>query len=308
MKDKTDMNSRIKFAEKSLQALSIGDAFGDSFFGDEDVAKNCIYNRTIPTYTKWEFTDDTVMAIAVTNNLKEFGQINQDQLATQFAKNYEKDMNRGYGASIHRLLRGLGKGEKWAELSSSQFAGEGSMGNGAAMRVTPLGCFFYDNYDLLIQEAYKSAEVTHWNIEAKVGAAAIAVAAALAINLKLTNKHISGEEFILDVADKLEDSDTKSKIAKGTSLPKSYKIETIVAALGNGVKLLSKDTVPIAIWCAAHYLDNYEEALWKAVSALGDRDTICAMVGGIVCLYAENNTIPQKWQEWVEKVENSEFI
>ncbi|MFV0363721.1 MAG: ADP-ribosylglycohydrolase family protein [Suipraeoptans sp.] len=308
MKEKMNMDTRIKLAEKSLRGLSIGDAFGDSFFGDEDVAGNCIYNRTIPAYTKWEFTDDTVMAIAVTNNLKRFHHIDQDGLAAQFAKNYEKDPNRGYGASIHRLLRGLGEGKRWQDLSSEQFYGEGSMGNGAAMRVAPLGCFFYDDYDLLIQEAYKSAEVTHWNIEAKIGADAIAVAAALAINLKLENKHISGEEVILAVASKLEDSDTKSKIAKGVSLPKSYRIETIVSALGNGVRLLSKDTVPIAIWCAAHYLDNYEEALWKAVSALGDRDTICAMVGGIVCLYAENNTIPQKWQEWVEKVEDRDFI
>lgn len=302
------MNDRVKLAERSLQGLSIGDAFGDSFFGNENVAKNCISNRTIPTYTKWEFTDDTVMAIAVTNNLKQFNQIDQNQLAMQFAKNYEKDMNRGYGASIHRLLRGLGEGRSWQELSSAQFNGEGSMGNGAAMRVTSVGCFFYDDYGLLIQEAYKSAEVTHWNIEAKVGAAAIAVAAALAINLKLENKYISGEEFIFNVADKLADSDTKSKILKGASLPKSYHIETIVSALGNGVRLLSKDTVPIAIWCAAHYLDNYEEALWRAVSALGDRDTICAMVGGIVCLYAEDNTIPQEWKEKVEKVKYSEFV
>lgn len=301
-------DNRIRLAEKSLLGLSIGDAFGDSFFGDESIAKACIYNHTIPTYTKWEFTDDTVMAIAITNNLKQFNQINQDQLAIQFGKNYERDPNRGYGASIHRLLRGLKEGEKWQELSSKQFNGEGSMGNGAAMRATPIGCFFYDDYKLLIQETYKSSEVTHWNIEAKVGATAIALAAALAINLRLENKCISGEEFILSIANKLEDSDTKSKIIKGATLPKSYKIETIVSALGNGIRLLSKDTVPIAIWCAAHYLNDYEEALWKAVSALGDRDTICAMVGGIVCLYADDTTIPKEWKEKVEKITNSGFI
>ena len=301
-------NKKIELAEKSLLGLSIGDAFGDSFFGDEDTAKNCIYDHIIPTYTKWEFTDDTVMAVAITNNLKQFNQINQDQLAKQFAKNYAMDMNRGYGASIHRLLRGLNEGDKWQDLSSNQFEGEGSMGNGSSMRASSIGCFFYDDHKLLIQEAYKSSEVTHWNIEAKVGTAAIALAAAQAINLRLENKSITGEEFILNIADKLEDSDTKSKIAKGASLPKSYKIETIVYALGNGVRLLAKDTVPIAIWCAAHYLDNYEEALWKAVSALGDRDTICAMVGGIVSLYADESTIPKEWIEKVEKTENSGFI
>lgn len=45
--------------------------------------------------------------------------------------------------------------------------------------------------------------------------------------------------------------------------------------LGNGEKLISQDTVHFTIWCAANYADSFEEALWRAVSALGDRDTIC---------------------------------
>jgi len=63
-----------------------------------------------------------------------------------------------------------------------------------------------------------------------------------------------------------------------------------------------------AIWCAAYNLYNFEEALWKAVSVLGDRDTICAIVGGIVVMSAPEISIPFKWIDSVEDFERSIFI
>ena len=68
-----------------------------------------------------------------------------------------------------------------------------------------------------------------------------------------------------------------------------------------------QDTVPFSIWCSANNLMNFEEALWKAVSILGDRDTICAIVGGITIMSTDENRIPKKWLDSVEKFETSEF-
>jgi ADP-ribosylglycohydrolase len=65
--------------------------------------------------------------------------------------------------------------------------------------------------------------------------------------------------------------------------------------LGTGTKVTSADTVPFALWCAARHLDDYEEALWTTVSGLGDRDTTCAIVGGIVALSAGRGSIPATW-------------
>jgi ADP-ribosylglycohydrolase len=50
------------------------------------------------------------------------------------------------------------------------------------------------------------------------------------------------------------------------------------------------------MWCAAQHLDNYEEALWLTVSGLGDRDTTCAIVGGIVSLHTGVEGIPAAWR------------
>jgi len=55
------------------------------------------------------------------------------------------------------------------------------------------------------------------------------------------------------------------------------------------------DTVPLALWCAGERLDDYEEALWLTVSALGDRDTTCAIVGGVVAAYTGAGGIPGAW-------------
>jgi ADP-ribosylglycohydrolase len=68
-----------------------------------------------------------------------------------------------------------------------------------------------------------------------------------------------------------------------------------VAALGNGTGVSAQDTVPFALWCAGQRLGSFEEALWLTVSGLGDRDTTCAIVGGIVALYAGSEAIPAEW-------------
>jgi ADP-ribosylglycohydrolase len=65
--------------------------------------------------------------------------------------------------------------------------------------------------------------------------------------------------------------------------------------VGNGSQVSAQDTVPFALWSAAQHLNNYEEALWQTVSALGDMDTNCAIVGGIVALCAGVENIPEEW-------------
>ena len=68
-----------------------------------------------------------------------------------------------------------------------------------------------------------------------------------------------------------------------------------MAALGNGIGLSAIDTVPFALWCAAQCLNEFEETLWLTESALGDRDTTCSIVGGIVAACAGEQSIPREW-------------
>ncbi len=84
------------------------------------------------------------------------------------------------------------------------------------------------------------------------------------------------------VLDYTPDSLTRAYVQQAATLPLEYDVRTAVSALGNGTKMFSQDTVPFALWCAARHLGAFEEALWTTVSGLGDRDTTCAIVGGIL--------------------------
>lgn len=299
-------NDRIVLAKRALKGVSIGDAFGESFFGETDLMKQHIHDKKIPP-TSWDFTDDTVMSIAIFEQLKINQDINQDQLVEAFVSNHDKDVNRGYGATARRILREIGEGGNWKEIAQSVFEGMGSMGNGASMRVSPIGAFFHDDLKKVKELSIKSAEITHSNIEGITGAIAVGVATAIATDLGLKNQTIPPEDFIKKIIETLPDTDTKSKIKKSLSVPYHYHIETVKSILGNGSQIMVQDTLPFSIWCAAHNLDDFKNALWKAVSVLGDRDTICAIVGGITIMSAGVQTVPVSWMDSVEDFEKSVF-
>lgn len=104
------MKNKLFLASNSLTGTSIGDAFGESFFGEENIIGTYIDQRIIPESTL-DFTDDTIMAIAIFKSLEKFGKINQDFLADEFTKNYYLDINRGYGSSMHQYFRAVKNGE-----------------------------------------------------------------------------------------------------------------------------------------------------------------------------------------------------
>jgi len=296
---------RMKYAKCALDGIALGDCFGQTFFVPEKEAYQRIRAREI-LEEPWHFTDDTVMAIAIYRILGQYGEINQDKLAELFAKNYLLDWHRGYGGTAHSILQAIGAGKDWREAASSAFDGMGSMGNGGAMRAAPIGAYFADDLDKVIYHAKASAEVTHAHIEGIAGAIAVAVAAAFLLNKRMGTYDKDGTIFLKDIADKLPESDTKYKILSAASVNKESEIAFVVSVLGNGMNLTAQDTVPFCLWCAAYYYHSMEEALWKAVSALGDRDTTCAIVGGIVSLYVDK--VPQQWIDYMEYPEDSIFM
>jgi ADP-ribosylglycohydrolase len=61
--------------------------------------------------------------------------------------------------------------------------------------------------------------------------------------------------------------------------------------------VISSDTVPFAVWCAASNLASFEAACWQCVEVGGDIDTTCAMVGGIIVGAVGLEGIPAAWRE-----------
>ena len=63
--------------------------------------------------------------------------------------------------------------------------------------------------------------------------------------------------------------------------------------MGKGARAMAQDSVPFAIWVADRFLDDYPAAIAACISAGGDVDTTCAIVGGLVVLSAPD--IPGAW-------------
>lgn len=291
---------RLSRAALCLQGLSCGDAFGERFFLPDAVATSLIEQRAIPA-PPWFFTDDTVMALSILETLAEHREINQDSLARSFAVRY--DPGRGYGSGMHKLLAILRRQHQaWRTEASALFRGEGSYGNGSAMRVGPLGAYFADNAAKIIEQARLSSVLTHTHTEAVAGALAVALATGLACRMKESGQPIDGYGFLKQIHQHTPESYVRKGIQKAMDLPPEATVEAATARLGNGSGVTAPDTVPFALWCAAGHLNNYEEALWTTVRGLGDRDTTCAIVGGIVVMYAGLEGIPPDWLEHREQV------
>ncbi|WP_162903021.1 ADP-ribosylglycohydrolase family protein [Taibaiella koreensis] len=299
-------DDRLKLAARSLSGTAIGDAFGECFFGAQEQMLDHIQNKHLPL-ERLMFTDDTIMAIALFRSLEAFGTIDKDYVLGCFLQNYQIDTHRGYGPSMHHFFREVAAGADGKKVAAEKFEGMGSMGNGSAMRAALIGAYFYDNLALVKLQTAASSIITHTNIEAVAGAIAVATAAALATRQQEMGERYSRNTFLNEIIEALPQSDTRSQIGKARAMEGSYSIPTLVAALGNGTRMLAQDTVPLALWCAAKHLNDFEACLWELVSALGDRDTLCAIAGGIVALSAPETTIPLSWQHQVESWKESDF-
>jgi len=291
---------RLRRAAQSLEGLSCGDAFGERFFLPDAVAHSMIQERAIPA-PPWFFTDDTVMALSILETLAEHREINPDSLAVSFAGRY--DASRGYGPAMHKLLPAIRRQpQAWRTEAAALFRGQGSYGNGSAMRVAPLGAYLADDPASIAEQAGLSSIATHSHDEAVAGAVAVAVAAGLAWQMKNSGRPPDSQEFLECVHQQLPDSHVRKGIRNAIELPTETSVDIAVARLGNGSAVTAPDTVPFALWCAARYLGNYEEALWATASGLGDRDTTCAIVGGIVVMYAGVQSIPAEWLQHREQI------
>ncbi|MFK0118887.1 ADP-ribosylglycohydrolase family protein [Streptomyces sp. NPDC090994] len=283
---------RLDRALASLRGLAVGDALGSQYF--VPVNHPLLKRREVPPGT-WQWTDDTEMACSVVAVLAAHQRIDQDALARSFAEHH--DFDRGYGPAVNRLLRLVREGGDWRELAAALFDGQGSWGNGAAMRVAPLGAWYADDPEQATHQAEISAYPTHQHREAVVGAMAVAAAAALAA----TPDGPPGAEALLDGVISL----VPGRSAVGAGLRRARDMldygdaATVAAVLGCGRRTTAHDTVPFAIWSAARALGDYERGFWTTAQVGGDVDTTCAIVGGVIAA-GRAGAPPRAWAERTE--------
>jgi ADP-ribosylglycohydrolase len=290
----SDHLARVERMRLSLDGLGIGDALGEMLCYRAESAAQRLAENNLPA-GPWFHTDDTEMAISIACVLKSHGHIDQDALAKRFARRFERDPERGYGKMTRIQMRDIMGGARWRDTAANAFGGQGSMGNGGAMRVAPLGAYFADDLERCAMEARASSLVTHTHPEGVAGTIAVAVAAAMAWQLKETADAERPRIFFEEVLRHTPESNVRRRIFLASTTPPETPIPDVVRAVGNGSLVRATDTVPFCVWMAAHHLGRFIQALGKTISANGDCDTNAAIVGGIVALSAGRESIPDEW-------------
>ncbi|MER5929293.1 ADP-ribosylglycohydrolase family protein [Streptomyces sp. NPDC002054] len=282
---------RYARALASLRGLAVGDALGSQFFVPANYP--LLKRRELPP-GPWQWTDDTEMACSVLAVLAEHHRIDQDALAGSFARHH--DFDRGYGPAVNRMLRLIREGEDWRTLAAELFNGQGSWGNGAAMRIAPLGAWYADDPEQATHQAEISSYTTHQHREAVCGAMAVAAAAALAASP-------AGPPTPAALLDGVIALVPRSAVGAGLRRARDMldygNATTVAAVLGCGRRTSAHDTVPFALWSAARSLGDFEQAFWTTAQVGGDMDTTCAIVGGVLGARGEEG-LPQAWVSQTE--------
>lgn len=269
-----------------LLGLAIGDAFGAQFEGlSGDTMQRRFDSHEellahLPT-NGLHYTDDTQMAIGVAASLIACGQIDPAELARRFAANFQP--HRGYGRGARLILEAILLGHDYEQLAASHFPG-GSFGNGAAMRVAPVGLLFHDDLDLVWEQARLSALPTHMHPLGIEGAQVLATAVALAAGSDRLNR----DEFF----DVLATCCTSPEYAGPLRRAGRITDPRDLPLFGNGIE--AQSSVVTAIACFGLTLDSYEQTIVNAVLLGGDTDTIAAMAGAVSGAYLGAGALPGK--------------
>ena len=290
---------RLVRARLALEGLSVGDALGQICFHPDDFA-NLLADPNATPHAKapWPWTDDTAMALGIFDILDERGRIDQDALARRFAVRFAAQPWRGYGGGAIRMLGAVADGAAWRDVVRNMFGGQGSFGNGSAMRIAPLAAYFAeDGYAVVAEQAALSAAVTHAHSEGIAGGIAAAVAGAYAwVNRERRSDPTVKSGLFEEVLRHTPPGEVRKGIEHASILDLELSIEATSRLLGNGLRLSCQDTVPFCLWVAARNLDDYQTAIVGAIRAAGDIDTNAAIVGGIVALSTGLDSIPADWR------------
>ena len=282
----------------SAMGTFVGDALGEPV---EGWSHRAIYSRfgLLDTMIREEgrYTDDTQMMIGILEALAEKGGFDPAVCAGKFGENF--DPGRGYGRRIFGVVDRIRQGIPWDQVGTDSF------GNGGAMRIAPIGCFYYADLEAIKANAILSARITHSHPEGLAGAVAQATAVGLAFQYSLSSEPIEPEKFLDSITAQMTDIDKgfAKALDRIKSIPRGSMLEMIEAIAGRySLSLRAIESVPAAIG-AFVLTDSFQEAVVLAVNLGGDTDTIGAMAGAIAGAYYGYSQMPE---EWLSPLENRE--
>jgi len=207
---------------------------------------------------KSHFTDDTVMTVAVADSI--LNEVPYIESLQSWGRKYPR---AGYGSWFR----------KWIHQEDPK--PYNSFGNGSAMRCSSIGWLF-DDEESVLEEAKRSAEITHNHPEGIKGAQSVA------LGVLMGRKGSSKKE----IKEKLED-------LFGYNL--SQRLENIIPSYT--FDSTCQGSVPQAIIAFLESTD-FEDAIRNSISLGGDADTQACITGSLAEAHYKN--IPDEISSFVK--------
>jgi len=177
-------------------------------------------------------------------------------------------------------------------------SGVNSAGNGAAMRVAPIGALFSGDEPKMVEYVRAATLITHRDPRACIGALAVArvcgwslrTEAAVAPDLELYMKMLrhcgEGNEEWQPLMDEMQQG-----LAEGIS------VQQYADRLGQqkGISGYVYRTVPVALFAWFRHFGDFDETVSSVLDCGGDTDTVGAIVGAMAGAVVGEEGIPQEW-------------
>lgn len=278
----------------ALLGAAVGDALGAPFEGLPHVEPSALEDL-VRQPRALRYTDDTHMTLGVARSLVACRGFDGVHMAHTLARNFAREPWRGYGAGPPEVFRMLERGVPWDRAAAMLFGGEGSYGNGAAMRMAPIALVAAPFLAEVVWLARASARITHAHEIGIEGA----VLQACAIGLALQRP----EELGFDIPSYLDA--LRAHLRARSFMARLELIGTLLQTttdggrrLGHGVA--ADESVPAALYAFLRCPRSFVDVVTYAIGLGGDTDTIASMAGALAGAYLGEQAIPPAWREGVE--------
>lgn len=286
-------------ARGCLLGAACGDAIGAPFEG--------AVRGPMPALAAWvrsneplTYTDDTAMTLVLARHLvANGGDVVEDRLVREFARAWQEEPGRGYGAGPPQIFQVVLSGGDWSAVVRDAFGGTGSWGNGGAMRVAPIA-LLSTSLERKTELARRQAAVTHAHPLAQDGAAlqcaAVAEAAATA------GHELDVTDFLSALGSRPLASEFRRALRTvGELVQARSSASSIASALGTDISALG--SVPGAIALFLRWPDDVAKVMAAAVQVGGDTDTVASMVGAMAGARMGETGLPTGWLDRLEGAE-----
>ena len=262
----------------ALLGLAVGDALGAPYEG--------LGRGSYPPVSEYAaggvhglgaggWTDDTAMAICLAESLLARGGVEERDLLERFLRWYRTGENSctGVAIGISRKTRAALEGFERSGRADAAAEVENA-GNGAIMRLAPIGIFFRRNEIEARRAAARQARVTHTSEAALAASECFAHLLVVALRTgdpEAVSRAAASHQRLGDICD--HRGKQRGQIS---SAPRAV------------------DTLEAALWCLEGKA-GFEAAVIEAVNLGGDTDTLGAVAGQLAGAIFGASAIPARW-------------